>query len=122
MRNKKLSIEEIAYMDCCEDCPRARICHEKVETCDTYDERLEELMAKRKVKKFYIELVDIADNEYIIQSKWFDTEEEAIEFMKKNFDFIDTGSYGVDLMSANFYEGDEIYEDIKLERRLNGEI
>ena len=43
MKNKKLSIEEIAYMDCCEDCPRARICHERVETCDTYDERLEEL-------------------------------------------------------------------------------
>lgn len=125
MRNKEISIEEIVYEDCCIDCPRARRCHEEADTCDSYEERLEELMEEmkeKKVKKFYIEFVDVASDDYIIQTKWFDTEEEAIGFIKENFDFIDRGTYGVDLMSAIFPEGDETYEDIKFERRLNGEI
>lgn len=71
------------------------------------------------MKKYYIEIVNVETDEYIIQSKWFETEEEAINFMKENFDFIDTGTYAIDLMSAVFDEND-IYRDIKFERRLDG--
>mgnify|MGYP003315503932 CR=1 FL=1 len=71
------------------------------------------------MKKYYIEIVNVEMNEYIIQSKWFETEEDAISFMKENFDFIDTGTYAIDLMSAEFDE-EGVYGDIKLERRLYG--
>lgn len=69
------------------------------------------------MKKYYIEIVNVETDDYIIQTKWFETEEEAIDFMKENFDFIDRGTYAIDLMSAVFDE-EGVYGDIKLERRL----
>ncbi len=71
------------------------------------------------MKKYYIEIVNVETDEYIIQTKWFDTEEEAINFMKENFDFIDRGTYALDLMSAVF-DKEGVYGDIKFERRLYG--
>lgn len=71
------------------------------------------------MKKYYIEIVNVETNEYIIQSKWFETAEVAINFMKENFDFIDTGTYAIDLMSAVFDE-EGVYGDIKFEKRLYG--
>lgn len=70
------------------------------------------------MKKYYIEIVNVETDDYIIQTKWFETEEEAINFMKENFDFIDRGTYAIDLMSAVFDE-EGVYGDIKFERRLN---
>lgn len=71
------------------------------------------------MKKYYIEIVNVETDDYIIQTKWFETEEEAINFMKENFDFIDTGTYAIDLMSAVF-DTEHVYSDIKFERRLYG--
>lgn len=69
------------------------------------------------MKKYYIEIVNVEMGEYVIQTKWFETEEDAINFMTENFDFIDRGTYALDLMSAVFDE-EGVYGDIKLERRL----
>lgn len=69
------------------------------------------------MKKYYIEIVNVETDDYIIQTKWFETEEEAINFMKENFDFIYRGTYALDLMSAVF-DKEGVYGDIKFERRL----
>lgn len=69
------------------------------------------------MKKYYIEIVNVETDEYIMQTKWFETEEEAVNVMK-NFDFI-RHPYAIDLMSAVF-DKEGVYEDIKFEKRLYG--
>jgi len=39
-------IEMMVYQMLCKDCPNARRCHELCETCDEYEENLEELSKK----------------------------------------------------------------------------
>lgn len=66
------------------------------------------------MKKYYIEIVDpTKQRPYEIQSRWFDTEEEALEWANT----IDYCDLTVCLMSAIFDDSDE-YE-VKFERYLN---
>ena len=42
--------------------------------------------------KYYIEIVDTTtrkDEMYAMQSKWFETEKEAIEWFESSFDYLD---------------------------------
>lgn len=55
------------------------------------------------MKKYYVEIWHIEeeyDSPYILQSKWYDTEEEALEFAKQ-IEYLDA-SFVKDLMSADF--------------------
>lgn len=74
-------------------------------------------MKRFHIKKYYIEVVDIEKNKFIIQSKWFDNADDAIEFIKENFDFIYNKEYAVDLISALF-DDEGYYQEMKLEKRL----
>lgn len=67
------------------------------------------------MKKYYIEIVDpTKQNPYEIQSRWFNTEEQALEWAKT----IDYCGLTMCLMSAVFDEYGR-YEDIKFEKYLN---
>lgn len=48
LEEKLLNVEDKTYSYCCEDCERSRICHENCETCDYYEETLEELSQEIK--------------------------------------------------------------------------
>ena len=75
------------------------------------------------MKKYYIEisgkteydLGDLQYETYILQSEWFDTEKEALNWAE-NLMFIADG-LSVDLMSAVF-DDDGVYSDIYFEREL----
>ena len=67
------------------------------------------------MNKYYIEIVDTSnDNElYAIQSKWFNTEKEAIEWFESNFDYIDR-RFVPYVMTSEFCNEDE-YEIVASE-------
>jgi hypothetical protein len=70
------------------------------------------------MKKYYVEIWHIEeeyDSPYILQSKWYDTEEEALEFAKQ-IEYLDA-SFVKDLMSADFDDAGEM-GDIDFEYRL----
>ena len=68
------------------------------------------------MKKYYVEIVwDKEESMYIIQSKWYETEEKAIEWAKE-IDYLD-GHYTMYLMSSEFNEDGE-YGDIIQEKEL----
>ena len=67
------------------------------------------------MKKYYIEIYEIEEEGYILQSKLYDTKEEAIEFAKQ-IDYLEYGFYK-DLMSADCTDDGEI-GDIDFEDRL----
>ena len=75
------------------------------------------------MKKYYIEisgkteydLGDLHGEAYILQSEWFDTEKEALNWAE-NLMFIADG-LSVDLMSAVF-DDDGVFSDIYFEREL----
>lgn len=58
--------------------------------------------------KYYIEIVDTkAENElYAMQSKWFKTEKEAIEWFESTFDYLDRRFIPF-VMTAEFYNENE---------------
>lgn len=67
------------------------------------------------MKKYYIEMVDMNGiNPYEVQSRWFDTEEQALEWTKT----IDYCGLTMCLMSAVFDKDTGEYE-IELEKYLN---
>ena len=67
------------------------------------------------MKKYYIE---ISENEgYILQSQWFDTEEQAIEWSKA-ITYLDTLYYGMWLMSSEWDEENDTYTDIDCVREI----
>jgi hypothetical protein len=71
------------------------------------------------MKKYYIEFVFEGNdyiNHYDLQSKWFDTEEQAIEWTK-TFDYV-SENVVMYLMSALWDEVEGFYGDIKQERRV----
>lgn len=75
------------------------------------------------MKKYYIEICDMESPcEYIMQSKWFDTEQEAIKWAK-DISFLDM-QYSISLMSSEWDVSDDTYTDIDFERYLktNGQI
>lgn len=67
--------------------------------------------------KYYVEIADITDGNYILQSDWFDTEKDAEDFIRQ-----------ISYLSCNFicyimcskwdYENDT-YTDINTFRRVN---
>lgn len=54
-------------------------------------------------EKYYLEFIHVNSDEenYDMQSKWFDSSEEALSWLKENFDFICEGM-NVFLMTARF--------------------
>ena len=70
------------------------------------------------MKKYYIEFKHVNSNDamYDMQSRWFDTKEQAIEWFKQ-FDYV--SSTDVFLMSGDWNETEDFYIDINCERRLN---
>lgn len=72
------------------------------------------------MKKFYIEIVDLISDDYVLQSKWYDTEEKAIEWAR-GIDYVDK-MYTINLLSANWDEENETYGDIYFERCLDREL
>lgn len=69
------------------------------------------------MKKYYIEIwTDRNEIGYVMQSKWYDTKEEAIDFAHQ-IEYLVTG-YCRDLMSAEF-DGEEMTSDIMLEMNID---
>lgn len=69
-------------------------------------------------RNYYIEIcmkniITDTDHDYIVQSKWFDTEEEAVAWYKNSFDYIDSKYCSVYLMTGQFYyaQDDDINQD-----------
>lgn len=65
--------------------------------------------------RYYIEIymknITIGtDHDYIVQSEWFDTEEEAVAWYKNSFCYIDSEYCSVYLITAQFYQYQN-YED-----------
>lgn len=71
-----------------------------------------------KNKKYYLEFViHKTQNSYDMQSKWFDTEEEALKWLNDSFDYTSM-QVEVWLMSAEWLSDLTTYGDIKQERRV----
>ena len=72
-----------------------------------------------KNKKYYIEIWSMNrefENPYIIQSRWFDTPEEAIQWAE-SIDYLDN-EFCKSLMSAEWNEEENQYKDIELEYNI----
>lgn len=69
------------------------------------------------MRKYYIEVVwhNNKDN-YILQSKWFDTEEQALEWAK-GIDYV-VEYIDVYLMSSEWNNETDTYIDIEQERKI----
>lgn len=68
--------------------------------------------------KFYIEFVDNEQNcNFVMQSKWFVTESDAIHWLTTNFDYIDFDKLSVFVMSADFDENNN-FGDIELTKEI----
>lgn len=67
------------------------------------------------MKKYYIEIVDTkVENElYAMQSKWFETEKEAVKWFESTFDYVDRRFIPF-VMTAEFYDED-VYDIIASE-------
>lgn len=76
-------------------------------------------MENKKVKKYYVEIWPIDGgytHPYIMQSRWFDTPEEAIKWAE-GIDYMDN-EFCKSLMSAEWNEAENRYEDIDLEYNI----
>ena len=73
----------------------------------------------KPTKKYYIEIVHTRNMEesYSIQSKWFDTEKQAIKWLETSFDYV-SSTCCMFLMSMPYNEEEGFYGDIKQERRV----
>lgn len=77
--------------------------------------------------KYYVEFEHTADEEsYCLQSKWFDTKEDAITWYRTSFDFVRTDDIIVSVMKAEFDEYDipldiEFVEDITAQYYLRSD-
>lgn len=77
--------------------------------------------------KYYVEFEHTADEEsYCLQSKWFDTKEDAIKWYRTSFDFVRTDDIIVSVMKAEFDEYDtpfdiEFVEDITAQYYLRSD-
>lgn len=69
------------------------------------------------MKKYYVEVWNREnENGYVMQSKWYDTEEEAIGFAHQ-IEYLEFG-YFRDIMSAEF-DGEEMIGDIEVETHID---
>ena len=62
--------------------------------------------------KYYVEVECNGQNEYILQSKWFNKPESAINWYKKSFDYVADDKIRAYLMQATFIDK-ETYTNIK---------
>lgn len=67
------------------------------------------------MKKYYIEITDLDSGDYIVQSEFFDSEEQAVKWAEK-IEYI-REQYVIDLMCCEWYEDDH-YGDIDFVRTL----
>lgn len=66
----------------------------------------------KKQVKFYVEITHCEDcSNYAIQSKWFDTIEQAREWFEKDIDFLGE-DYNAYIMQAEYDETSDSYGDI----------
>lgn len=78
------------------------------------------IMEEKQVK-YYVEFADIdSPCEYIMQSKFFNTEEQALEWAK-GVTYIDK-HYSIRLMSSEWDFENDTYKDIEFVRYLNKEL
>ena len=70
------------------------------------------------MKKYYIELA-AKSGDIILQSKWYDTEREAINWAE-NVDFIELTSVVLCLMSSEWDTEEDTYIDIIQEKIIKG--
>lgn len=74
--------------------------------------------------RYYIEvcmknIITDTDHDYIVQSKWFDTEAEAVAWYKNSFCYIDSKYCSAYLMTGQFYQDqDEEDYDIISSKKL----
>ena len=74
------------------------------------------------MKKYYIEICELGERcGYILQSRFFDTEEQAIKWAK-NITFLDYSYYDINLMCAEWDTEDDTYEDIQYVRNIQKEL
>lgn len=72
-------------------------------------------------RKYYVEFKNTEDGwHYSIQSKWFTTKQQAINWFKDSFDFIRFDTTIVMLMSA-YFDNDGEYGDITYVEELRPE-
>ena len=69
-------------------------------------------MEKKTITQYYIEFYNKESGDYVIQSKWFDTQEEAEKWYFDSFDYIDKEEVGVDLMAAEWDDEEGCHQDI----------
>ncbi len=77
-------------------------------------------MEKKTITQYYIEFYQYGntDKNYVIQSKWFDTQEEAEQWLFDSFDFIDKEEIGADLMAAEWDDKEGYHKDIIVVRKF----
>lgn len=74
------------------------------------------------MKKYYIEICELGVlSDYILQSRFFDTEEQAIKWAK-DITFLDYSYYDISLMSAEWDTEDDTYVDIQYVRNIQKEL
>lgn len=74
-------------------------------------------LTKQKIYKYYIEFCHIDDIEQRIQSKWFDSEEDAMKFFNDAFDYI-AWDYETRLMYSEWDEENDAPIDIMVFKQL----
>lgn len=68
------------------------------------------------MKKYYIELYCLNSSNYIMQSKWYDTEEEALKCASV-VDYLNPG-FVLALMASKWDEENDTYTDIIMVREI----
>ena len=71
---------------------------------------------KKKTYKYYIEITNY-NGEYIFQTKWFDTKEQAMNWLKDNVAWCDLDNYNLYIMKSAFEDGwhTDIEKDIQID-------
>lgn len=74
---------------------------------------------KKTTTQYYVEIVDKESGDYILQSRWFDNQEDAEQWAFDSFDYIRNSAVDLDLMKAEWNDKEGIYEDIYFVKALN---
>ena len=76
---------------------------------------------KKTITQYYVEFVDRESGDYVLQSKWFDTQKEAEKWAKDSFDYIRNTAIDMGLMKAEWDDEEGIHSDIHFVKALNNE-
>lgn len=74
---------------------------------------------KKTTTQYYVEIVDKESGDYILQSRWFDNQEDAEQWAFDSFDYIRNSAVDLDLMKAEWDDEEGIYGDIHFVKALN---